>query len=76
MIESGEHVLRDGIALPRRYADGFFSNPEEMINEADAYLYVAKKAVEIRRPGAHHPDEFVHLTVKTGLLWGRPARAT
>ena len=43
VIASGEHVLRVTVSLGVAALRGMnFSNPEEMINEADAYLYVAK----------------------------------
>ena len=44
VIASGEHVLRVTVSLGVAALRGMnFSNPEEMINEADAYLYVAKE---------------------------------
>ena len=51
----------------RRYADEF-PNPEEMINEADAYLYVAKEGGRIRSPRRSPPPHEFCPSQRNGSL--------
>jgi len=45
VVPSGEHKLQVTVSLGVASLDGVnFNSPEEMVNEADAYLYVAKES--------------------------------
>ena len=53
-VPSGEHQLKVTVSLGVSSLDKVnFSSPEEMVNEADAYLYVAKEAGRNRTASAN-----------------------